>query len=346
MARTVRRPDPIGLVESGYTWHADEEVWLEDIVRAAAPFEVGGGVIGYTVSVGRRLSLGAFRCSEQAAERDARAVRRVIEGFSPSIARQVFAPTEFVGNATYRLARIASAAGVDLVQLTEHADTRMPQMWALVGGDPSRRAIVLCFPRAGRPSHEPFPHRARRSLGLAGAHLGAAMRLRALIAPPAADDAETEAVMTPGGKVLHAEGAAATPGARASLAQAVLASERARGRMRRAEPDEALQTWTALVRGRWTILESLDRDGKRLILARRNPLGAIGLLDLTADERDVAWLAALGHSYKYIAYELGIPIATVGGRLARAMRKLHVGSRPELLARIGLVAGGAGAGSG
>lgn len=67
--------------------------------------------------------------------------------------------------------------------------------------------------------------------------------------------------------------------------QAVLSSERARGRLRRATPDEALRTWTALVRGHWTILEGVERDGKRLLFARRNPLGAPGLLDLSCDPR-------------------------------------------------------------
>jgi DNA-binding NarL/FixJ family response regulator len=105
--------------------------------------------------------------------------------------------------------------------------------------------------------------------------------------------------------------------------------------MRRASPEEALALWTALVQGRWTILDVAERDGKRLVLARRNPLGGPPLLELTPDERDVTWLAAHGHSYKYIAYELGLPLSTVADRLRRAMRKLRVRSRGELLRKLG-----------
>jgi DNA-binding NarL/FixJ family response regulator len=105
--------------------------------------------------------------------------------------------------------------------------------------------------------------------------------------------------------------------------------------MRRSSPEEALELWTALVRGRWTILETSERDNRRILVARRNPLGGAGLLELTGDERDVAWLTAQGHSYKYVAYELGVPLSTVAGRLRRAMRKLRVRSRTELLRKLG-----------
>jgi DNA-binding CsgD family transcriptional regulator len=93
------------------------------------------------------------------------------------------------------------------------------------------------------------------------------------------------------------------------------------------------------VHGRWTIVEAEDRDGKRMLLARRNPLGAPGLIDLTQDERDVAWLAAAGHSLKYIAYELGHPLATVASRLRRVMKKLRSRSRADLLKKIGIANG-------
>jgi DNA-binding NarL/FixJ family response regulator len=138
--------------------------------------------------------------------------------------------------------------------------------------------------------------------------------------------------------VLHAIGEATSADARASLAEAVRASETARGRMRRSSPDEAIGLWMALVQGRWTILDSAERGGKRILLARKNPLRGGSLLDLTADERDVAWLAAQGHSYKYIGYELGVPLSTVAGRLRRAMRKLRIRSRTELLRKLGAVA--------
>jgi DNA-binding CsgD family transcriptional regulator len=74
---------------------------------------------------------------------------------------------------------------------------------------------------------------------------------------------------------------------------------------------------------RWTLIETDERHGSP------------DLFQLTADEREVVWLAANGHSYKYIAYELGCPIGTTAGRLRRAMRKLGFATRTELLRKLG-----------
>src|SRR6185503_1950304 len=115
--------------------------------------------------------------------------------------------------------------------------------------------------------------------------------------------------------------------------EAVVRRERARGRMRRVDADEAAQLWSVLVSGRWSIVDFVDRDGKRLLLARKNPVGGPDIAALTAEERDVVWLATQGHSRKYIAYELGLSVAQVGRRLASAMRKLRVPSRRDLVRR-------------
>jgi DNA-binding CsgD family transcriptional regulator len=141
------------------------------------------------------------------------------------------------------------------------------------------------------------------------------------------DDPETEAVLSADGDVLHATGTAALH--RRSLAEAVVTMDRAR---RRKLPDaEALESWNALVDGQWSILDLIESDGKRLLLARRNQLNGHDLLALTPLERDVAWLTAIGHSYKYIAYELGINLSGVVRRLNTVLTKLRLGSRGELV---------------
>lgn len=329
------RPDPIRIVEAAYAWEPDEARWLDEIVRLTSPFDVGGGVIAYTVDIAEQVRVGTVCRSARANEHDARALARLTESFPSAVARQVLAPTEFVGNATFRLSRLARQVG-DAAPPPALDAGLLPEMWAIVSGDPRSRAMLVCFPRRATQTFspdKPFPHRDRRALGLAGAHLGAALRLRSLVRPTS-HDAETEAVFTPRGKLLHAAGPAVPQ--RATLATAVAAVQRARGRLRHTSPDEALRAWSALVQGRWTILDTVESDGKRLVLARRNPLRKRDLLDLTEDERDVTWLAAHGHSYKYIAYELGHPLSTVASRLRRAMAKLRVGSRIELLNKLGV----------
>lgn len=72
--------------------------------------------------------------------------------------------------------------------------------------------------------------------------------------------------------------------------------------LRRTSPEEALDLWQALFEGRWSIVEQVESDGKRVILARRNEPGVSDPRSLTPGERDVLAYAALGHSNKYVAF--------------------------------------------
>jgi DNA-binding CsgD family transcriptional regulator len=325
-----RTPDPLRVVEAGYAWVEDEPTWLRGIAEAAAPFGIGTGTAVYGVELdGKRPVIGSFT-----ARGVAPSFERAVRGFTDALgntARDMYAPTEFVGNAGYRLRRLAKARDQTVEELTQG---NAISAWALVGGDPRTRALAIAFPGGeALDPEQPFPR--ARVLGLAAAHLGAALRLRALAAPKPDTDAITESVLSPAGKVLHATGTAKTVSARESLGEAVVRRERARGRLRRTNSDEAAQMWHVLVSGRWSIIDFVDRDGKRLLLARKNPVGGPDVLALSEEERDVIWLATHGHSRKYIAYELGISVSQVGRRLASAMRKLRVTSRRELLQRFG-----------
>jgi hypothetical protein len=53
-----------------------------------------------------------------------------------------------------------------------------------------------------------------------------------------------------------------------SLVDAAKRTERARSR--KANSEERLALWTALVESRWSIVESIEHDGKRMLLACRN----------------------------------------------------------------------------
>ena len=133
------------------------------------------------------------------------------------------------------------------------------------------------------------------------------------------------------GPVFGLKGGAAA--ARGQLRDAVRTLERARAGMRRRDPDGAVESWKAMVRAKWTLVEQFDSDGARYIVARVNEACAAGPELLAPRERQVLGFAALGHSNKLIAYELGLAPSTVRVLLARAGARLGVSSRTALVER-------------
>lgn len=318
----------LALASAAYEFSRDEQAWLDGVAAAARSFDVGGGVAAYTVHL-----RGVPRLVARSTPRDARehaaldALAGITASFSSDVAQTVYAPTEFAGNAGWRLARLSGAIRGPARAPFEAARRRVPAMWSLIASDGSEHALALCFlsPDSALAPGARYPHGSFRQLGLAGAHLGAALRLRrALGRAP-------EAVLDPAGRMLHAEGVARSQCR--SLTEAVLRSPLAERRI--ASDDETLAMWRALVQGRWSLIDFVDRDGKRYVLARRNDLESAGAHGLEPLERDVARLAALGHSYKYIGYELGISRSRVVRVLERALRRLGVADRRELARRFG-----------
>ena len=88
--------------------------------------------------------------------------------------------------------------------------------------------------------------------------------------------------------------------------------------------------WHGIASGRWSIAETFVENGRRYLLVRRNAANQQARHALTVRERQVAERVCRGFSNKEIAYELGIAVPTVSGRLARALRRLGVKSRLEL----------------
>lgn len=200
----------------------------------------------------------------------------------------------------------------------------------ITAAEPSGRGIGF---HAGRSQVKWASATQKRRWGKVAAHLSTAVRLRhALRARDPRRAGEVgEAVLDPKGRIYDASGSARTPAARELLRRAVLALEESRGSLRKADPDASLEVRKALVSGRWSLLERVELDGRRYIVARENPPGAPGPAALSRRERQVLAYAKLGHHNKLIAYELGIADSTVRVLLSRAAAKLGVRTRRELL---------------
>jgi len=186
--------------------------------------------------------------------------------------------------------------------------------------DPSGRGAVVTWalPDEGRQ----IPRGAQIRWGRIAAHVAAGMRLRRHVEP------EVEALVRPDGTVDHAEGAATSRSALESLREAVRIRERART----TSDDEGLiEAWRGLVAGRWSLVDRFDTNGRRVFLARRNDPREAKHVALTQLEVNVARLASVGHSNKLLAYELGVGESTISTALSRAMSKLGVATRSELV---------------
>jgi DNA-binding CsgD family transcriptional regulator len=130
----------------------------------------------------------------------------------------------------------------------------------------------------------------------------------------------------------------ATSGARAAdalqaLREGAIRVDRARGRLRRDNPKEALEMWWALTSERWSLVDWFDSDDRRYLLAVPNAPEVKDPRNLTPREKQVVAHAVMGESHKIIAYRLGVSRPRVTNALRSAMRKLGASTQAELVAR-------------
>ncbi len=176
-----------------------------------------------------------------------------------------------------------------------------------------------CPTENARPPH---PGRMRRL----AAHIGAGFRLRHRLG---ASGGEGEAIFSTRGRLEHGDGEAQQ--LRATLTEAVTRRERARGRARKT-PDEALELWRGLVDGRWSLVDRIEHDGRRYVVAHRNEPRVRDPRGLTQREARIAESLGRGSTLKEIAYDDGVGESAVAKAAARARAKLGLGSLSELAA--------------
>lgn len=180
---------------------------------------------------------------------------------------------------------------------------------------------------------------ARQRYQMLGAHIKAGYRLRQRLAARRGSEEPIDppaegAVLEPTGKVLHADGDAKAPEAREALRTMGAAIDRVRTRAGRAEED-ALEVWQGLVDGRWSLVERYDKDGRRYLLAHRNPEEVRDPRGLSAMELRVLGLCVRGYSNKLIGYHLGVSEGTVSTHLHHGLRKLGLRNRVEAVRLLG-----------
>lgn len=170
-------------------------------------------------------------------------------------------------------------------------------------------------------------HDAQRvAMGVCASHLAASWRLRRSLLADDRWEARAEAVALPDGRVVHAVGEARAPGALATIRRMVRARERVRSETR---PDAA-PLWPELVAGRWTLVDSFDHDGRRYVVAWRNPPDA-PRTRLSPRAQEVLSRTARGEPTKVIAAALGVGEPVVSTTLHAAMKALRVERVADLI---------------
>jgi DNA-binding CsgD family transcriptional regulator len=111
--------------------------------------------------------------------------------------------------------------------------------------------------------------------------------------------------------------------------------DKARGKLRRQDPEEALDIWKGLARGRWSLVDWFDTDGRRYVLAKPNLPRVGDPRGLTEQEALIATYAARGETGKILSYRFGISRQRISTLLGSAKRKLGVKTQAELAAKLG-----------
>ena len=319
--------DWIDILEVAYDMTGDDRTWLQAVANVARPeLDCGLGVVAYFFDAsGARLKIFDYVAADAPPE-------------AIDFARQVHSHPMWRSSEMLRATYRSPSA---LRYSMDMGDNRMQDLLSVTGrpspwgrvlllnaADPSHRGCVLGAVDLGSSA---VTLKRKESWSRVAAHMAAGLRLRRRLAELNEPAGPEEAILSPSGTLLHAEGPAKTRIARDALRDATLAIDKARGRLRRSDPEAALNLWRGMLEGRWSLIDRFERDGRRLVVAHRNNVATRGLRALTLRERQVAAYAALGHSNKLIAYELGLTLGSVGTHLTSALAKLGAKSRLELI---------------
>jgi DNA-binding CsgD family transcriptional regulator len=328
--------DVVGIVEAAYALDRGVDAWFDGVVHAATPLlDRGLGVLAwqYDASDAARIRTGSQRHVGGTAEQR----ERMLKGLSGSTAEMSErqnemaylqpGPVRTVSEIFGGRPREQPGFGHHLVAMgAEDALVVMSQ-------DPSRRGCALTAPLLAVATP---PKIDVSTWSRVAAHVAAGYRMQRLGSPE--DDV---AVLTPAGRVEHAEGAARTKTARDTLREAARRIDRARSKAR-SDVDEALALWNGLVAGRWSLVDRFDTDGRRFVVVRENAPEVADPRALSERERQVLAYAALGHPLKLTAYELGLSLSSVAQHRSRAMRKLGLRSQTDVARTFGPLAAAGG----
>lgn len=337
----------IDLVEAAYDFEQSDADWLPNLIEVGTPIlDHGLGVFGFEFvrPIGASGAEAEIRGMEMRSlptdflVRFNSARRLLSPGFVRSVTPPGYAGTwsEIAQDHPEEFERLLHALGFS-------------DLLGILAVDPNGIGVDISAPL---PETLRLTPKARERWQMLGAHIAAAYRLRRALAREQSRAEATglprdaEAVFDVNGfRVVDTVGPANEPSAVDILRRGARRVDRARGKLRKDDPSRALEAWKALVRGRWSIVDWFDSDGRRFVLAMPNPPEVPNPRGLSEQECQVVAYAALGETSKLIAYRLGLSQGRVSGLLTSASRKLGLKNRAQLVQKLGPLGWATGASS-
>jgi DNA-binding CsgD family transcriptional regulator len=326
----------ITITEAAYDLQVTETDWFPRVIDATVPLiDHGLGVAGLVGTIPRDCGPGKvaeMHVATGPADFPMHLMRAMAEVPRESVRRQLRPRIGVLSEVNVEEPRFLEA-------WTRHIDYATDGI-GITALDPNGRFVHIIAPASGAVTLSRVERDRWRMLA---AHLSAGLRLRGALS--AAHSAPTgEATGPPCGadvvldansfRVTEAGKDAQLPVSLQAVRDAAIRMDRARGRLRRDDPETALKIWWALLRGRWSMVEWFDTDRRRYILAVPNAPRVLDPRGLTERECQVVAYAVLGESKKLIAYRLGISGPRTSEALRSAMRKLCVKTQAQLVEKL------------
>ena len=325
--------DFLEIIEAAYAESADPDAWLKGALEAVRPhLDRGTGVFAHRFTHGKDdFWRGRIHClgADEALAKSLDGLTAFLDQmpkeaalayarrFYPRAPMVVWASELAGGSLRGSFGEYRRTLGVEgSVALDGFGDSL-----GVLAADPSGHGCIF-FTIDSKPTR--LPTRTIAAWRRVAAHLVTGYRLVRQRC-----DAK-DAILSPTGKVLHLEPEVTRKDAE-PLCEATRAIDRARGKLRRTDPDRALALWRGLVDGRWSLVDHFDHDGRRYVVAKRNAPEVLPWHSLTARESQILAFVAQGQTHKIIAYQLGLSPSAVGESLVRARKKVGARSRLDLV---------------
>lgn len=330
----------IDIAESAYDLGVEATEWLPRLVESAGElFDLGSGNIA--------MLGGGFRDDQQGA-----LSQMVTSDGKPDLAIALMSAVQEIGPEVIRRHTHNAMRSSVIEQLSALRESE-PRIYGIYtrhlgckdvvsvhAHDPDGYGALFSMPCAEVVEPEPA---LKRTWERVAVHIATAYRMRRRLDAAVASGGyaatdlplDAEAILDPTSfSVKEAVGDAQTEKTAATIREAALRVDRARGKLRRKDPDEALDLWKAMVRGRWSIVDWFDSDGRRFVLARPNAPNLGDPRGLTEREHQVVTYASHGESSKLISYRLGISKQRVSKLLHDSMHKLGVKTTAQLVEKM------------